>query len=173
MTAGYLSETLEEAKARVLAEAAAEGMDLCPECFGVPRVNGVCNPCRVSKVWAAEPNWSAYGQAQARVDFGAWDPDESRPYTFADRTADELLVKRLESMFARAERDAKTPLNGCALCGKPERGHERFYDWPHRLGAPEGFVTPSDAVRKSRLTARRNVRHGLPAWTGSHLELAA
>jgi hypothetical protein len=155
----YLTD--EEHHAECMAKLVAAGIaDPCPACF-TPRVGGVCKPCTVQAVFNADPDYREWSDAQARLDFGGWAPDSDQPYTFDDATADKATVARLEAKFARAERDAKTDPGACALCGAPERGHAQRW---HPHAGFEPFFAPSDALRKARMVARRNVRLGRPAW---------
>jgi hypothetical protein len=151
----------EEHHAQCLANLVAAGIaDPCPDCF-TPRVDGVCGPCTRLRVLHADPDYRAWGDAQDRLDFGAWGPDSDRPYTYDDRKADEALVARLEAKFAKAERAAETEPGGCALCGVPERSHAQRWHGPQQT---RFYVAPSIALRKARMVARRNVRTGRPAW---------
>lgn len=151
-------EHLEQCLARLVA---AGVVDPCPACF-TPRRDGSCKPCTRDAVFNADPDYRAWSDAQARLDFGGWAPDSDRPYTFADALDDKATVVRLEAKFACAERDAETDPGGCAMCGRPERGHGQRW---HPHAGFEPYVAPSIATRKARILARRNVRLGLPAWT--------
>ena len=157
----WVALTDEEHHAQCMANLAAAGIaDPCPECF-TPRTDGVCKPCSIQAAFNADPDYRAWSDAQARLDFGAWAPDSPRPYTFADALDDKATVVRLEAKFRRAERDARTDPGGCAMCGRPERGHEQRW---HPHAGFEVYVAPSMSVRKARMVARRNVRLGRPAW---------
>lgn len=158
----WVSLTDEEHAAQILAEAAADGIDLCPRCFFVNRVNGVCEMCARDAVFNADPDYRMWSDAQARLDFGGWAPDSTRPYTLDDAAVDKATVARLEAKFARAERDAKTEPGGCALCGVPERGHGQRW---HPHAGFEPYVAPSNALRLDRMYARRAKRLGLPVWS--------
>ena len=162
--------TDEEHAAQILTEAAANGIDLCPRCFFGNRVAGVCRMCARDAVFAADPDYREWSDAQDRLDFGGWAPESTRPYTFDDGRADEALVKRLDAKFARAEQEARTDPDGCALCGVPERGHANRWHGPGKAGR---YKPPSVAVRKERMVARRNVRLGRPAWAALELGGAA
>lgn len=158
----WVALTDEEHLEQCLAQLRDAGIaDPCPACF-TPRTDGVCKPCAVQAVFSADPDYREWSDAQARLDFGAWAPASDRPYTFADALDDKATVVRLEAKFARAERDAKTEPSGCAMCGRPERGHGQRWH-PHAGFQP--FEAPSLAVRKARMVARRNVRLGQPAWS--------
>lgn len=167
--------TDEEHTAQILAEAAEHGIDLCPRCFYGNRVDGVCEICARTDVLYADPDYREWSDAQARLDFGGWAPDSTRPYTFDDGRADEALVKRLSAKFNAAERNASMDPGGCAKCGLPERGHPRWHGprWQGHGAPSRGFEAPSDALRKARMVARRNMRAGRPAWAALTLDGAA
>ena len=147
--------------AQILADAAAEGIDLCPRCFWVNRVGGVCQLCARDAMFNADPDYRAWSDAQGRLDFGEWAPDSTRPYTWDDKEADEALVDRLAAKFNRAEKAARTDPGGCAGCGMAERDHVQRW---HGKDLPWSFMPPSIELRKARIVARRNVRSGRPAW---------
>lgn len=159
----WVSLTSEEHAAHILADAAKDGIDLCPRCFGdIVAVDGMCKGCASDAVYNADPDYRAHGDALARLDFGAWAPDSDRPYTFDDAATDKATVARLEAKFARAERDADTDPGGCAMCGAPERGHAQRW---HPHAGFEPWVAPSNAQRLARMYARRAQRLGLPVWS--------
>lgn len=167
----WVTSTDEEHRAQILAEAAAEGLDLCPRCFFGDRTDsGVCRGCARDAVFNADPDYRAWSDAQARLDFGAWAPDSDRPYTYDDAQADEALVHRLQARFNRFERYAKTDPDGCAICGVPWRDHGQRW---HPHAGFEVWAEPSLALRKDRIVARRNVRIGRPAWAALNLAGAA
>lgn len=151
----------EDHAAQILANAASEGVDLCPRCFWVNRVDGVCQLCARNDMLNADTDYRAWSDAQQRLDFGEWAPNNTRPYTWDDKQADEALVKRLEGKFNRAEKAAGTDPGGCAGCGVAERAHVQRW---HGQGLPWSFMPPSVELRKARMVARRNVRSGRPAW---------
>lgn len=170
----WITLTDEEHIAQLVAEAHAAGWDPCLRCF-MPLIDGVCGYCRRQDMFNADPDYRAWSDAQARLDFGGWAPDSNRPYTFDDAKADQALVKKLSAKFDRSERDAKTDPGGCALCGLLEHGHKRWHGPAYsglRTPAP-GFVAPSIALRKARIVARRNVRTDRPAWAALDLGGAA
>ncbi|MFI5934741.1 hypothetical protein [Actinoplanes sp. NPDC051494] len=165
--------TDEEYIAQILADARANGVDdLCPRCFAFPRLDGACRPCARDDVFAADPDYRAWSDAQARLDEGGWAPESIRPYTYEDAKADEVLAGQLSAKFNRAERRATMDPGGCAVCGDPARGHHERWHGRRDNGAktpPTGFVPPSDELRKARIVARRNVRAGRPAWAALSL----
>jgi hypothetical protein len=137
----------------------AEGIDPCPDCF-TPRIDGVCRPCRMQAILSADQDYSAWSDAQARLDHGAWAPDSDRPYTYDDVKADKALTARLKAKFLRAELDAVTEPNACGKCRRSEGEHLRS----RFLGICR-YVPPSDAQRLARMYARRAARLGLPVWS--------
>lgn len=164
--------TDEEHVAQLVAQAHADGWDPCLRCFS-PLVDGVCKPCVRDAVFNADPDYRKWGDALARLDFGAWAPESTRPYTWDDREADKVTVKRLEAKFAAAERSAEIEPGGCALCGVAERKHSQRYSSAHLGDRPKGYVAPSTALRKARMVARRNVHSGRPAWAPLNLRGAS
>lgn len=158
----WVSLTDEEHAAQILAEAAADGIDLCPRCFFVNRVNGVCEMCARDAVFNADPGYRMWSDAQARLDFGDWAPDSTRPYMLDDADVDKATVARLEAKFALAEQDAKTEPGGCAVCGVPEREHMQRW---HPHGHSKSYIPPTDRRRLARRYARRAKRLGLPVWS--------
>ena len=155
----------EEHIERLVAQAHADGWDPCLQCF-MPLVDGACRPCNWAVVFNADPDYQAWSDAQARLDFGDWAPESPRPYTLDDARADEALVKRLSAKFNAAERAAGMDPGGCVKCGLPERGHQRWHGprWQGHGGPSRGFEAPTDEIRKARIVARRNMRAGRPAW---------
>lgn len=160
----WVTLTDEEHIEQLVAQCRAEGWEPCLQCFQVLDDDGTCGYCRWRAAFSADPEYREWSDAQARLDFGAWAPESTRPYTFDDRQADRAIVKRLEAKFVRAERAAETEPGGCALCGVAERKHAQRYSSAHLGDRPKGYVAPSAALRKARMVARRNVRTGRPAW---------
>ena len=150
---------LDRREREFFAEMRAEGIDPCPDCYGV-RIDGVCGYCRRQAIFNADPDYRAWSDAQQRLDFGAWAPDSDRPYAYDDAKADEALQARLEAKVTRAERDAVTEPSACGRCGRPEGKHL----WSRFPGICR-YVLPSDAQRLARMYARRAARLGLPVWS--------
>ncbi len=135
-----------EQNASLVAELAAKGIVVCPDCIGPLHADGGCRGCESAR----DAAWGAYCDAVNGAEHAEW---ENRPYTFADQKRDEETERRYELADVLAERDAKAPANGCRFCGVLERDHRR-YDGRHPVGQ-DGYVAPTDSLRLMRLRARR------------------
>lgn len=145
------------------AEARAQGVFLCPVCIGPLHRDGGCRGCEretdgayrtYRRALAAEDEANeAYGEP-------GWD---GRRYTDEDRKRDDSTVARYERAWRLAERDAGTAANGCAQCGRLERGHS-WGGWVAELtaGIPvdrwvkHDYEQPADSLRLLRMLARRD-----------------
>lgn len=134
-------------------ELRAAGYDHCPDCYTV-RTDGVCGWCRMQAILNADPDWRAMSDARTRLDF--------EPFvSFEASRVDEQIIAAFERKVDRAERDAKTPPNGCRHCGVTQRGHGQR--WVPGIGR-HVFTQPTDTQRLARMYARRAIRLGLPVW---------
>lgn len=125
---------------------------MCKGCCGTwLSPDGTCPSCTM--VRRPDP---VLGMDDPQYRLDNFGPEDS--YTHADVKRDEDLLRRADAAARRRERDARTPVNGCALCGREERGHGERSHHPFRITDRHGFTAPSDRTRLARLRARREMR---------------
>ena len=152
-------ETPEEQDARLdakwqqfLADMAAKGTPICPDCHRLLN-DGTCPAC----AWVTPLEYAnAHGRTEEGVGWGTpqW-------------AVDEKIVALYERIQVQVERDSIATPNGCAACGVDERGHELKWTYAFRgerrpLHSWHLYQVPADRQRLGRMLARRH--SGWQAW---------
>jgi hypothetical protein len=133
----------------------AGGMELryavCSDCFGTLLLaDGTCPFCTAMR----RPH-PILGTRNPQYRLDNLGPEDG--YTPEDAERDRELLRLAHEYWVTLERDARTLVNGCALCGCEERGHGRRSHHPFRLADRHEYTAPSDRLRLARLRARRTL----------------